>query len=1083
MERSPEISQQFLELVQGVNTISAVESAKKLEEFLQTKIPGADAIGAAARDLLAIYGTADDILLIKILSVCIRRLLEGLENNDSPLASDEMFRAVAKHLVTHGEQDDDFHLKLFELLGVVVDRVPSFHPGDAGLAACFCSESVMHLQSKIRAMALNIFRRLIQKAGPEQFTTLLEELSKFLTHHDETTCEAAILTFVELAKGVDEAQIKLVVEKLAVTLLVVVRYDLVMVLLSCIADLASKTKFLEAVLDAQIDLELVYDMCKGAGHDDDIFESILKVVGSVLATEQENFKKKQDEFANQIGPFVVDAVLLGVRDRDLCGDVLVKICRFSLPVNIHDLMDCLPNLISGNNRNFAAKLITGIEELGLARGFFFESDSIIKALEASGCEDAAALCDTIRKGKSQGDPREPELLLDDSESLENNLRNNANVLIRIGPTRAKTYLEEGLIPLLKKMPAKDIPDDIWDSVVDLSDTILIPIMSKYALKLQNEGAMTIKEFVEQKLSITVTDASGSRSVSLPILSDFFALEMWYNETESNVDNAKLVDAFKSKPELVTILKASDVESASGSMAAFLHRICKTPGYKCLKFVVNGATFSVHNDILQAFGLQHPGRLDLTQPLEVQIVPIPSDECVPLYEMSGVSNEDAYKEMLAAVKLMVELHSIRDNLDVSVLRQTVENYVQVSYLDATKTDPIYSLCVAIRDSIPMDVRAYLAESTLSDCRHSVKRICDRCYPFENVQLPPEVFHCNIRRENFWDDALVLLEQIAKCNFDFEINFVDETGYGPCTVVEFFSLLASEMCRSSRHLWVSSDESGEFVAIPDCGLYPRAADPHIIYLLGVAVAKAFSMSCQFPLPLHSALFELALCDDVSSIRDDIYEEIDSEAACLADPECLLGLTFELFATEIPLVEGGADMEVDRTNVDEYIRLSKEKVISIDLVKEFRRGFCEILPWRITSLFSPKELSSIFGSSDFDMTTIRLGEHIVLEGYERDSPQFTEFCTCLATMTSEEFKQLLRFVTGSRYLPRNGIAGLSPKFTISRWEPADDVRNYLPTAVPCQHVLRIPPYPPGILPNKLKYAIRESNDGFYLDVESEK
>ena len=116
MERSPEISQQFLELVQGVNTTSAVESAKKLEEFLQTKIPGADALGAAARDLLAIYGTADDILLIKILSVCIRRLLEGLENNDSPLASDEMFRAVAKHLVTHGEQDDDFHLKLFELL-------------------------------------------------------------------------------------------------------------------------------------------------------------------------------------------------------------------------------------------------------------------------------------------------------------------------------------------------------------------------------------------------------------------------------------------------------------------------------------------------------------------------------------------------------------------------------------------------------------------------------------------------------------------------------------------------------------------------------------------------------------------------------------------------------------------------------------------------------------------------------------------------------------------------------------------------------------------------------------------------------
>ena len=113
----------------------------------------------------------------------------------------------------------------------------------------------------------------------------------------------------------------------------------------------------------------------------------------------------------------------------------------------------------------------------------------------------------------------------------------------------------------------------------------------------------------------------------------------------------------------------------------------------------------------------------------------------------------------------------------------------------------------------------------------------------------------------------------------------------------------------------------------------------------------------------------------------------------------------------------------------------------------GVCLRLP-SLQVLFNPQELELLVcGLPHYDFQALQ--KAVKYEGYASDSPTVQRFWAVLHSMTLEQKKNFLFFVTGCNRAPMGGLGNL--KMLIQR--SADTGR--LPTAHTCFNVLILPQY----------------------------
>lgn len=145
-----------------------------------------------------------------------------------------------------------------------------------------------------------------------------------------------------------------------------------------------------------------------------------------------------------------------------------------------------------------------------------------------------------------------------------------------------------------------------------------------------------------------------------------------------------------------------------------------------------------------------------------------------------------------------------------------------------------------------------------------------------------------------------------------------------------------------------------------------------------------------------------------------------------------------------------------------------------RNFAEGFYSVVPPEWLKMFSYSEFQNLLSGSESDIDIADLKENTVYQGnYSAQHPTIVMFWEIVETMSPEEHRKLLAFVTSTDRTPLLGFKSLLPLFAIHSAGPEDR----LPTASTCMNLLKLPEFSDrGIMEKRLKYVI-EAGAGFEL------
>ncbi|KAK8858675.1 hypothetical protein IAR55_002904 [Kwoniella newhampshirensis] len=386
---------------------------------------------------------------------------------------------------------------------------------------------------------------------------------------------------------------------------------------------------------------------------------------------------------------------------------------------------------------------------------------------------------------------------------------------------------------------------------------------------------------------------------------------------------------------------------------------------------------------------------------------------------------------------------------------------------------------------------------------------------------------ISRSQLLESCAKVLELYGTSSGILEVEYFDEIGTGLGPTLEFYSLASKEFAKRALMLWRDEDESKEGIYV----YHPRGLFPSPLIgedsangtrlswykTLGLFTGRALLDSRIIDVNLNKVFLKLILGKPVKKnistlkavdstlarslerLQAYLYARREIEAlmlpassrrnklaaltvggAKLAD----LSLDFTLPGYDIELKQRGAHIDVDDSNLEEYL----EKVLDFTLgsgvaaqVKAFQEGFSMIFSIRDMQIFSPEELGLLFGNAEEDWSRETLEQALKADhGYNLDSRAVQNLIDVMVSYDKDERRQFLQFITGAPKLPIGGFRGLTPPFTVVRkpHEPPFRADDYLPSVMTCAQYLKMPDYSTKeILAAQIQRAMRDGGGSFHL------
>jgi ubiquitin-protein ligase E3 A len=350
---------------------------------------------------------------------------------------------------------------------------------------------------------------------------------------------------------------------------------------------------------------------------------------------------------------------------------------------------------------------------------------------------------------------------------------------------------------------------------------------------------------------------------------------------------------------------------------------------------------------------------------------------------------------------------------------------------------------------------------------------------------------VRREHIVSDAILGLSAYRfsdDLKKPLKVVFQDEEAVDEGGVRrEFYDILFQKLLSpqyamfkenaESRSLWFNSDclestESFELVGI----------------MLAMAVYNSVIVNTRFPLVIYRLLLgkkpsELSLNDLMEYDPDlarGLRQLLDFEDDVESTYGRMMEITWESSFGEMrtwDLVPGGSGIPLTNSNREQYVQQYLEFVLYFSVQTQyeaFERGFRRVCGEDgALELFSEAEELELLicGSKDLDFYALEKGA-VYEDGYTASSQTIISFWLVAHSLSDEDKKRLLRFVTGSDRAPINGLESL--RFVISK-DGSDPDR--LPSAHTCFGHLLLPSYETvERLENRLRVAIMHS-EGFGL------
>ncbi|XP_066140944.1 E3 ubiquitin-protein ligase Nedd-4 isoform X7 [Euwallacea fornicatus] len=373
---------------------------------------------------------------------------------------------------------------------------------------------------------------------------------------------------------------------------------------------------------------------------------------------------------------------------------------------------------------------------------------------------------------------------------------------------------------------------------------------------------------------------------------------------------------------------------------------------------------------------------------------------------------------------------------------------------------------------------------------------RKYEYMKTQLRkptnvPNKFELKVRRRSILEDSFRMITTVNRVDLlktKLWVEFEGEVGldYGGLAR-EWFYLLSKEMFNPYYGLFEYSAMDNYTLQInPTSGL---CNEEHLAYfkfigrVAGMAVYHGKLLDAFFIRPFYKMM--LSKCIDLKDMESVDSEYYKSLLWIKENDPSGLDLTFSVdeetfgHTTVHELAEGGANVPLDNSNKDEYIKCIIQWRF-VDRVQEqmnaFLDGFKDLVPMNVIKIFDENELELLMCGiqhidvKDWKQNTLYKGDyhanHIVVQYFWR----------VVLSFNNEMRARLLQFVTGTSRVPMNGFKELygsnGPQlFTIERWGTTDN----FPRAHTCFNRLDLPPYESyALLKEKLIKAI-EGSQGF--------
>ncbi|GMM32802.1 putative ubiquitin-protein ligase [Saccharomycopsis crataegensis] len=379
--------------------------------------------------------------------------------------------------------------------------------------------------------------------------------------------------------------------------------------------------------------------------------------------------------------------------------------------------------------------------------------------------------------------------------------------------------------------------------------------------------------------------------------------------------------------------------------------------------------------------------------------------------------------------------------------------------------------------------------------------------------PNRHKIRISRKHILQSGIKLLELYASHSSVLEIEYFNEEGSGLGPTLEFYSVISKEFQKKSLKMWRGSLDNltdSSYVMYQN-GLFPApmsnvmqsgAIGKKILSLfkmLGKLVGRSLLDGRLVDFAFNEVFFQIAgLIDEAGAVEYDgairsvlfdrlrvvdkdlasslqylqkFIDEYEENATLYAYPDQVkvdgatledLSLSFVLPGyPDFELVDGGADIPVMMSNVDDYI----SKVIDATVgggvcrqIKAFIEGFSQVIPYNAVTIFTPTELIEMFGNGEEDWSFETLCSSIhANHGYNTDSESFVRLLEVMVSFDKDERRKFLQFLTGSPKLPIGGFKALRPEFTVVR-KPSEDgmsADDFLPSVMTCANYLKLPEY----------------------------
>jgi hypothetical protein len=252
-------------------------------------------------------------------------------------------------------------------------------------------------------------------------------------------------------------------------------------------------------------------------------------------------------------------------------------------------------------------------------------------------------------------------------------------------------------------------------------------------------------------------------------------------------------------------------------------------------------------------------------------------------------------------------------------------------------------------------------------------------------------------------------------------------------EFFYLLCTELFADAQSPFVKMDEYYWFKE----DISSSAEDRAKYRAAGLMIRMALVNGVILPLRFPRAVYKM-LKNEPTTIRD--YAEMcPGQAAQLEETRAAYrrgedyGLVFAVTtadgANDVALKEGGADLEVTRDNVDEYVALFVDYRMRKSVLRNVRvfvDAFQTSGETKIMSKLMYTDYDTLVSGADVEDWE-ELKESTKYEGYERGDPAVVIFWRVFDGLSALEKGKMLQFATGTARAPLDGFATMG--FTIAR------------------------------------------------------